>query len=281
MSNELQKTQLNSSKAVSVRQNKLIGGWIQNEAEYEVAKTYEEKRIGDFTKEDMTKLVELMAHWRILLGVTSDSTELELVIICQFVYDNFKKFTLADVRLAMNWAIAGKIDVGFVSQKSLASFYVSKVLNSYDDRKREIFNDFMERRDRHLRRIEIDKKSEPSLEEKAKTFKEMIMGLYKAHQNNQNFYDFNDFVYNWLKSTGQIQATQEEITAAVFYGQEKYREESRQQNAANILRQISNMDVADNKEEKQKKFAREYIIKKYFDKYTIGEIIARIKPSQF
>lgn len=281
MSNELQKTQLNSSKAVSVRQNKLIGDWIQNEAEYEVAKTYEEKTIGDFTKQDMTKLVELMAHWRILLGVTSDSTELELVIICQFVYDNFKKFTLADVRLAMNWAIAGKIDVGFVSQKSLASFYVSKVLNSYDERKREIFNDFMERRDRHLRRIEIDKKSEPSLEEKAKTFKEMIMGLYKAHQNNQNFYDFNDFVYNWLKSTGQIQATQEEINAAVFYGQEKYREERRQQNAANILRHISNMDVADNKEEKQKKFAREYIIKKYFDKYTIGEIIARIKPSQF
>jgi len=32
---------------------------------------------------------------------------------------------------------------------------------------------------------------------------------------------------------------------------------------------------------KQKKYAREYIIKKYFDKYTIGEIISKIKPSQF
>jgi hypothetical protein len=256
---------------VSVKQNKLIGDWIQNEVEYEVAKTFDGKRIGDYTKEDMTKLVELMAHWRVLLGVTSDSTEIELVVICQFVYDNFKKYSLADIRLAMNWAISGRIDVGFVSQKSLSSFYVSKVLNAYDDRKRDIYNGL----------LEIDKKSEPTVEEKAKLFKEMLMGLYTSHQNNQPFYDFNDFVYNWLKSTGQIQATQEEINAAVFYGQEKYRDERRQQNAANILRQISNMDVGDNKEEKQKKYAREYIIKKYFDKYTIGEIISKIKPSQF
>jgi succinate dehydrogenase flavin-adding protein (antitoxin of CptAB toxin-antitoxin module) len=281
MKNELQKTPSNSSRAVSVKQNKLIGDWIQNEVEYEVAKTFDGKRIGDYTKEDMTKLVELMAHWRVLLGVTSDSTEIELVVICQFVYDNFKKYSLADIRLAMNWAISGRIDVGFVSQKSLSSFYVSKVLNAYDDRKRDIYNGFMERRDRHLQRLEIDKKSEPTVEEKAKLFKEMLMGLYTSHQNNQPFYDFNDFVYNWLKSTGQIQATQEEINAAVFYGQEKYRDERRQQNAANILRQISNMDVGDNKEEKQKKYAREYIIKKYFDKYTIGEIISKIKPSQF
>jgi len=266
---------------VSVKQNKLIGDWIQNEIEYEVAKTFNEKRIGDYTKEDMTKLVELMAHWRVLLGVTSDSTEIELVVICQFVYDNFKKYSLADIRLAMNWAIAGRVDIGFVSQKSLSSFYVSKVLNAYDDRKREIVNEFMERRDRHLRRLEIDKKTEPTPEEKANTFKEMILGIYKSYQNNQPFYDFNDFVYNWLKSTGQIQASQEDINAAVFYGQEKYREERRQKNAANILKQIVDMDVPENKEERQKKYAREYIIKKYFDKYTIGEIISKIKPSQF
>ncbi len=77
---------------MSVKQNKLIGDWIQNEVEYEVAKTFDGKRIGQYTKEDMTKLVELMAHWRVLLGVTSDSTEIELVVICQFVYDNFKKY---------------------------------------------------------------------------------------------------------------------------------------------------------------------------------------------
>lgn len=281
MSRELQKTPLSSSRAVSTKQNKLIGDWIKNELELEIAKTYEHKRIGDFNKEDMTKLVELMAHWRILLGVTSDSTEMELVVICQFVYDNFKKFSLPDVRMAMNWAISGKIDIGFVSQKSLSSYYVSKVLNAYNEEKRHIFNDLMERRDRHLQRLEIDRKVVVTPEENANSFKDMIASMYKSHKDQLPFYDFNDFVYNWMKKTGQIQASQEEINEAVFYGQEKYREEKRQQNAASILRQIANVETPDNKEAKQKKYAREYMIKKYFDKYTLGEIIAKIKPSQF
>jgi hypothetical protein len=281
MSKELQKTPLSSSRAVSTKQNKLIGDWIEIEVEYEIALTYEHKRIGDFTKEDMTKLVELMAHWRVLLGVTSESTEIELIVICQFVYDNFKKYSLADIRLAMNWAISGKIDIGFVSQKSLSSFYVSKVLNAYDDQKRHIFNDMMERRDRHIRRQQISVKQQVSEDEKANAFKDMIVSCYRAYKNDQPFYDFNDYIYNWMKSTGQIQASQEEINAAVFYGQEKYREEKRKENATNILRQLANMDTGDNKEERQKKYAREYMIKKYFDKYTLGEIIAKIKTDQF
>ena len=281
MSNELQKTPLNSSRAVSTRQNKLIGDWIQNDLELEIAKTYEHKKIGDYTKEDMTKLVELMAHWRLLLGVTTESTEMELVVICQFVYDNFKKFTLPDIRMAMNWAISGKIDIGFVSQKTLSSYYVSKVLNAYNEEKRHIFNDMMERRERHLQRLSLDTKPEVTNVEKANSFKEMLVSIYQSHHEGRAFYDFNDFIYNWLKRTGQLQATQEDINAAVFYGQEKYREERRQQNAVNILRQLSNLDTKDNKEEKQKKYAREYMIKKYLDKYTLGEIVSKIKPDQF
>lgn len=266
---------------MSTRQNKLIGDWIKNELELEIAKTYEHKKIGDYTKEDMTKLVELMAHWRLLLGVTTDSTEMELVVICQFVYDNFKKFTLPDIRMAMNWAISGKIDIGFVSQKTLSSFYVSKVLNAYNEEKRHIFNDMMERRERHLQRMAVDTKPEVTNVEKANSFKEMLVSIYQSHREGRPFYDFNDFIYNWLKRTGQLQASQEDINAAVFYGQEKYREERRQQNAVNILRQLSNLDTKDNKEEKQKKYAREYMIKKYLDKYTLGEIVSKIKPDQF
>ena len=281
MSNQLQKTPSSNSQALSKRQNNLIGEWIQNDTEYAIAQTYSEKRIGDFNREDMTKLVELMAQWRLLLGVTSESTEQELIVICQFVYDNFKKFTLSDIRLAMNWTISGKIDVGFVSQKSISSYYVSKAINAYEEHKREIFNNFMERRDRHLQRQQINAKVEPTPQEKANTFKDLIVGMYKSHQNNLQFYDFGDFVYNWLKQTNQIKATPEEINAAVFYGQEKYRAERRGEAAANIMKQMVTNDVPDNKEDRQKKYAREYMIVKYFERHTIGEIVSKIHPSQF
>lgn len=281
MSNELQKTPSNNSQIVSTRQNKLIGDWIQNETEYQVALTYGEKRIGDFNKQDMTKLVEVMAQWRLLLGVTTESTDTELIVICQFVYDNFKKFTLSDIRLAMNWVISGKVEVGFVTQKNISSFYVSKAINAYEERKRHIFNDLMERRDRHIQRNQIEVKPEPTQQDKANTFKDLILGMYKSHQDGQPFYDFGDFVYNWLKKTNQLRATPEDVNAAVFYGQEKYRAERREEVAKNIMRQLVNNDTPDNKEERQKKYAREYMIIKYFEKNTIGEIISKINPNQF
>ena len=90
------------------KQNVLIGDWIRNDTEIAVAQTFSEKRIGSFDREDMAKLVEVMAKWRVLLGVNNDSSETELIVICQFVYDNFKKFTLMDIKLAMNWAVSGK-----------------------------------------------------------------------------------------------------------------------------------------------------------------------------
>lgn len=72
-------------------QNKLLGDWIRNESELALVLTYDEKRIGDYDKEDMTKLVELMGKWRLLLGVNSEVTATELVEICRFVFQNFKK----------------------------------------------------------------------------------------------------------------------------------------------------------------------------------------------
>jgi hypothetical protein len=279
MSQELQKTtNSNNSLTQYNGQNSLIGDWIKTDTELAIAKTYAEKRIGDFTREDMTKLVEIMAQWRILLGVTSEPTEQELIIICQFMYDNFKKFTLADVRLAMNWAIGGRLDVGFVTQKNISSYYVSRVMNAYDDYKRHIFNDMMAEREKYRQRLEIDKPRPQTPKEKAETFKDFVVSMYKAYQNDSLLYDVGDSLYDWIKRTGQLNPTKEEVQAAVEYGKEKYSEVMRERNLRQIL-----SEAVDNKtkEEQQKKFAREYIIRLYFERYTLGEIIKKIELTQF
>lgn len=284
MSNhEIQKTTPSkNSLSLSNQPNKLIGEWIQNESEYQVALTYGEKRIGNFGREDMTNLVELMAQWRIHLGVTSDPTEQELIIICQFVYDNFKTFTLADIRLAMNWAIAGKIDLGFISQKTFSSFYVSKAINAYSDQKRHHFNTLMERREQQLRRSEIENKKELTPLEKADEFKTLIVSMYQGYRSGGIFYDFGDFIYDWLKNTKQIdQSDKSNIQAAVVYGKEKYRKEKQKNNVAVLARAVAPKKEPENQEQMEKKYAREYIIIQYFEKYSLGEIIQKIKPEQF
>lgn len=254
----------------------MIGNWIKSDDEYAVALTYGEKRIGEFNREDMTKLVEVMAQWRILLGVTSDSTEQELIIICQFVYDNFKKYTLSDIRLAMNWTISGKLDVGFVSQKNISSYYVSRALNAYEEEKRRIYNQFMYERDKQLSKSQ-HQVPEPSPEERANSFKSLIVGMYESYKNDAFFYDFGDFVYNWLKKTNQLNTKKSVIDAAIQYGRDKYLEERRKENINNIATALE----SDSKEHRQKKLARHYMIMNYFESTSLSEIVQSIKSEQF
>ena len=260
----------------SSEQNKLIGDWIKDENEYQIALTYSEKKIGEFNRDDMTKLVEVMAQWRLLLGVTSDSTEAELIVICQFVYDNFKKFSLSDIKLAMNWTIAGRVEVGFVSQKNISSYYVSRALNGYEEVKRSIFNRMMEERNRYLNRLE-DQKSKKIVEtpeEKADGFKEFILSMYNQHINGGVFYDLGDMVYDWLKKTNQLDRNAEVINAAIKFGHEKLMEEKMSAKFKNKL--YDAIDEASD-ERKKKKYAREYMIRKYFDK--VGICLLYTSPS--
>jgi len=113
---------------------------------------------------------------------------------------------------------------------------------------------------------------------KAESFKEMIVGMYDSVQSGGIFYDIGDIVYNWLKRSGQLKPTKEQIAAAVRYGQDKYYEEKEQQSLRQKL--TDTIDPMD-KDKKQKKYAREFIIMQYFTIHTIGEIINKIHPSQF
>lgn len=281
MSNEIQKsTQSNSSLERSSGQNKLIGDWIRNEAEYSVARTYEGKRIEDFTHEDMKKLVEIMALWRHHLGVTSDPTEQELIVICQFVYDNFKRMTLADIRLAMNWAISGKVEVGFVTQKNISSYYVSKAINAYAEAKRHIYNDMMENRERVMMQRGLEKKVQHTPVEKANQFREYIVSLYQAHSQGGYFYDICDFAYAWLKKTNQLKLSKEDINAAVEYGKKAYTKikQADAGSAAALLRQSI---AKETREQAEKRLAREFILIRYFESTPLSQIIDRINIRDF
>lgn len=203
-------------------QNKLLGDWIRNESELALVLTYDEKRIGDYDKEDMTKLVELMGKWRLLLGVNSEVTATELVEICRFVFQNFKKFTLSDVNNAMNWAISGKTDMTFVSSKTLSAMYVSKALNLYEDEKRAIINKVAEQKAAYEAKLSREQSLEVTPEQKAEIFKTTLINGYSDYQKGAKIFDFGDFIYNWLKNNKIITPTQKEVSEAVSYGEAKF-----------------------------------------------------------
>lgn len=267
----------NNSLEQSREQNKLIGNWLQNEEEYQVALTYGEKRIGQFDREDMTKLVETMAQWRILLGVTTDATEHELIIICQFVYDNFKKFTLSDIKLAMNWTISGKVEVGFVTQKNISSYYISRALNAYEEEKKRIYNKLMYEREKELEKEKQLEQSKVTPQDKANIFKDAILTMYKSYKEGRPVLDFGDFVYRWLVNTSQLSKDSNIINEAIKYGQDMYLEERKKGGGLNPFANIA----LDDKIERQKKLSRQFMIMHYFDNHSMPQIVSAIKVEDF
>lgn len=278
MSNqELSRPNSTNLQIQSKQPNPLIGNWIQSEEEHQVALTYGQKLIRYYDKEDMKGLVEVMAKWRILLGVTSDPTDAELIVICQFVYDNFKEYTLEDIKLAMNWAISGKIDVGFVTQKTISSYYVSRALNSYDEMKRRLYNKLMEQKNSHQKRLEMEHKPNFSPEQKANNFKNLILELYDSYQKGGFFLDYNDSVYNWIKRSKVVHIDSKLVDEAVKYGKDQFLEERKKESEKRMLKAIE----PESREYREKKLARQYIVLHYFKSTNIQAIVKAIKPEHF
>jgi hypothetical protein len=225
----------------------------------------------------MGDIVDVLAQWRLLLGVTTDATQEELIFITQFLYDNYKHLTLSDLKMSKNWAISGKIDVGFVSQKTFSSYYISRCLNAYEEEKRRIINEVIERKERYEAKKALENPVKLSPQEEAKSFKDYLLTLFKAYSEDREFYDFGDMLYSWGKSVGLIKPDNKEVSDAMIYATERLRDYKQSENR---LIASKNVDVMDD-ETRKKKFARIFVITNMFRKHTISEIIQKIDINYF
>jgi len=278
MNQEIQKADLNESQIALKGQNQLIGDWIRTKEEYSIAQTYSEKKLGQFDKSDMTILVELMAQWKVHIGITAETFDNELVFICQFLYDNFKHFTISDIRLAMNWAISGKLDLSYVSSKTLSSLYVSKALNLYEDEKRRIVNLISQQKDSYNRQKDLNSKLEISPLDKANQFKEHIVSVYQKYKEDSLLIDIGDLIYNWVRANKIINISNSDVEEAIKYAHNRYIDEVSNKSIRTPFK--TPIDEV-SKELRKKKFAREYILMKFFDKVDIINIIKVIREEQF
>lgn len=277
MNQELQRTDSKSYKIALNEQNPLLGEWIKTNLDYDIAQTYSEKKLGQYNREDLTMLVEIMAQWKVHLGVVGEGFDNELIFITQFLYDNFKHFTISDIRLAMAWAISGKLDLQFVSTKVLSSHYVSKALNLYEEEKRAIVNKIAQQKDSYLRNKELNSKLEEHPIEKANSFKDHIIAVYQSYKAHGRFVDIGDLIYNWIRKNNIIKISNKDVDDALRYSNDKFIEE--RINAPK--NQFKNVLDEKSIEFRKKKLAREYIVMKYFDNEDVINIVKLINENQF
>lgn len=218
-----------------------------------------------------------MANWRLLLGVTNEVTQEELIFITQFIYDHYKHLTLSDLELSKNWAITGRVDVGFVTQKTFSSYYISRCINAYEDEKRKIINEINQRKERYEMKKELESPKQISPEEKANSFKDHLITLYKAFVEDREYVDVGDIVYNWAKENRLVSLNPREVQDAMLYATERLREVK----ATDVKASPSLNFMAMDDETRKKKYARIFVLNNMFRKYAISELITKINIEYF
>lgn len=275
--NEIEKAAFSNLPIALSKPNELIGDWIKDDLELSVAQTFSDKKIRDYDEKDMEAMVDLFGKWHFLMGYSSPVTQVELSFICQFVYDNFKEYTMADLSLAMNWAISGKVDLTYVSQQKISALYVSKVLKVYVEKKAAIANEIFQNKQKALTLKESQK--EVSSTDKANIFKEYLISCYEMYKLNGSFWDLPESIYKWMKKTKIVVPTQSDIDAAMQYGKDKLKAVKSKQATEHMIDKLK-PEIKD-PEEKIKRYAREYIVCQQFEKKDISELIKAIKIDYF
>lgn len=264
---------------MSNRPNALLGNWIRNDIEKSVAECYSEKPIGQYNTKDMEALVDMVARWRVLLGVTNESTPVELRVITQFIYDSYKSLTLKDIELAMMWSINGTIEIGFVTQKNISAYYVSRCINAFIARKREIVNEIAEKKERYLAE-QAAKESQITPQQKAEKWKSYFCEIYNKYAQTGQFFDFHHMIYNWLRKVNMLNVPKEEIAASYDYATNRITKE-REERKLKPQKSYFRLEGLDDEDKLIKRLRREYVIMKLFDRTDLGTFIRAIKIDDF
>jgi hypothetical protein len=257
-------------------QNPLIGSWIKGSLQHKIAETYSQKRIGEYDKVDMEALVNAMAKWSLLLGVTQKVTSGELTVICQFVYDNWKHYTITDVETAMNMAISHKFDIGFVSQKIFSAYYVSRCFSSYEDYKRGIVNEIYQQKEIWENQQEV--KVTP--QQKMQRHREHITMIYRDFKATGVVNDIGDICYLWLRDKAKaLRLTTVLKNEAKDYAKQRMVTDKIQAGAAgeSVGAFLKNY----NEEKKMQKYVREYVLMKFFEATSLTNVLYLIKIEDF
>jgi hypothetical protein len=99
------------SHALSQQQTKWqtnLVGFTRNETEKRFLSSLNDKTIEHYkTKEDYTRLIQVVTKWRIMLGLSKDMSEEELKINVQFIKNSYGKLTAKEIELAIDLSLQG------------------------------------------------------------------------------------------------------------------------------------------------------------------------------
>ncbi len=224
--------------------------------------------IGNLT--DLNPLVNVVAKWRMYIGLPKEDISEELSIVADFLFKQYPFLTISEIELAYTLSVTNKLkDVEFYG--SFSPLYVGKVLDSYLYYRKLTLADTIRRKqkyDNELKEIE----SRPSPEKQCNDLKSAIKDMYEEFKQTGYLRDPFNICYNYFRRTKMLIVKKEEIDGAMDYGKKMYLSKER-----NLFEKVSESS----KESEIQRYARNWCVQNYFNKMGIDVILNNIKVEHF
>ena len=255
-SNELSKPQPTSPQVS-------IGGLIRSEQEKQVYLATQDKQIKFISSNtEMNELLKVVTTWRLYLGIKEDASKEELVLITNFIKDNYPEFTKKEIESAYKLAITNKLNVDAEPYGKFSPIYVARILNAYRTFKTETMAQIRIRKNQFEREQQLEKpKTKEELIEAKKNH--ILWYIQTLNQKTDYVGDYNKWCWDFMTKNKIITGDNVNFAKA-----KEEAENLKNRNIRNIfLRVFQQMTLPEREKEEQvllEMYGRYYLLKQYF-----------------
>ncbi len=210
------------------------------------------------TNKELGGVIDALGKWRFYLGLKEKASKEEIIINVQFIRDHFGEFNVQDIHEAMQTSIAGKLDVDNNHYGNFGPLYISRILNAYKSYKGDILQYCKKQLDKNA------PKALPTWNPK-EHLESMQSAFLRAHEQAKSgfFNDYGDVWYNFAKRNGYLSFTQDLIEEAKRFAKLKANDHA--QDGILLKMQYNQRMKKEERELKERSFARSFVVNKWLD----------------
>ena len=243
--------------------------FISNNEELALVKCVEDSiLIGNLS--DLNPLVNVVAKWRMYIGLPKEDISEELSIVADFLFKQYQFLTIAEIELAYTLSVTNKLkDVEFYG--SFSPLYVGKVLDSFLYYRKLTLADTIRRKqqyDNEMKEIE----NRPTPNKQCNDLKGLVKDMYEENKKNGQIIDPFNICYNFFRKTKMIIVKKDEIELAMDYGKKMYLSKER-----NLFDKVTDSS----RDLEIQRYARNWCVQNYFNNVSIDIILNNIKVEHF
>ena len=219
---------------------------------------------------ELNSLVNVVAKWRMYIGLPKEDISEELSIVADFLFKQYPFLTIAEIELAYTLSVTNKLkDVEFYG--SFSPLYVGKVLDSYLYYRKLTLADTIRRKQKYDNEIK-EMENRPTPQKQCNDLKCAIKDMYEDYKKTGELRDPFNICYNYFRRTKVLIVKKDEIDKAMEYGKNMYLSKER-----NLFDKVTE----NTKESEIQRYARNWCVQNYFNNVRIDIILNNIKVEHF